>query len=152
MDLRDRCRGDGLVVECREFFLDRVAEIARDDGACFLARKGRQLVLQANEAFGHFGAEKIGTGREELPELDEARPQTLQRVGEPFATREIRLGNRCAFGLPAGQRARRQADRALEERRHRREVENEQRVVTGECAADRDQPQRMGDVADHARI
>src|SRR6202008_1772270 len=86
----------------------------------------------------HVLAHHVGPRREHLAELDEARPQRLERLGEPLPppTREGALPERC-----------RAPD---EERRYARAFERKQRVVARERARDADEAPDVSERADHA--
>ena len=85
MDLGNGGGGDGHVVELREHFIERRAELVFDGGAGQGAAEGRQAVLQFREVGGHLLAEKVGTGRQALSQLDEARPRLIEGGGQPLA-------------------------------------------------------------------
>jgi hypothetical protein len=57
----------------------------RDDGFGFLLCERRQPVLQAFEIARHRDADHVGTGREELPELEIGGPEPGQRARQPRA-------------------------------------------------------------------
>ena len=87
MHLRDGGGGDGLVVEFAKERLKGCAELGFDDGARGLRVEGRQTVLKRGEGGRGFLAHQVRPGAERLAELDEARPQHLERAGEALPRR-----------------------------------------------------------------
>src|SRR5690606_18118555 len=74
-------------VEAGEQFADRRAERTLDDGARHLAVERRDLVLQQCEVVDDVRRQQVAAGREDLPELDEDRPQLLQRQAQAGTAR-----------------------------------------------------------------
>ena len=85
------CGRDSGFVERRKQHFERPAELGLDQRPRLASRKGRQAILQARQIEGDLLAEEIGSGRQELAELDEARPQLAKCRGEPL-TRARRRG------------------------------------------------------------
>ena len=95
MNLGNRCRCDcGFVKRCKQSF-ERTGELGLDQRARFASRKRRQAVLQACQIESDLLAEEIGSGRQELTELDEAGSQLGKRGGEPL-TRAPSCADRTA--------------------------------------------------------
>ena len=84
MNLSDRGGGDRPFVERCEQAPQWTAEFGLDQGARRSAGKRRQAVLQARQIEGDFLAEDIGSSGQQLAELDKARPQFVERGGEPL--------------------------------------------------------------------
>jgi hypothetical protein len=133
MHLGDRGGGDGLVVESGEQALDRLAQLGFDQRARPGAGKGRQTVLQARQIGGDLLAQEIGARREELAELDEARPQLVERGGQPLA------GARRARAAAAGEDARDPQERG----QGRDPFERKQRVVARQGDRDAEEAQQV---------
>ena len=100
MDLGDRSRRDGGVVERGEQRLDRPCELGLDQRPRLGTRERWELILQAGEIGCDLLAEEIGSGRQQLAELDEARPQLAECRGEPLA--RARRGGGSAAPQDAG--------------------------------------------------
>ncbi len=85
MDLGDRGGGDrGFVERCEQGF-ERPLELGFDRRARLGTRKRRQSILQGRQIGGDLLAQQIGPGRQQLAELDEARPHFVERRGKPLA-------------------------------------------------------------------
>jgi len=95
MDLGDRCRRDCVLVKRRKQRFERTGELGLDQRTRLASRKRRQAVLQARQIEGDLLAEEIGSGRQQLAKLDEARPQLAECRGEPL-TRAPRCADRTA--------------------------------------------------------
>ena len=80
--LTDGRRGDGGVVEGREQVLHPGAEFLLDDRADILRREGLDVVLQPGEGIRVLDGQEVATGREQLAELDERGPESLEVGGE----------------------------------------------------------------------
>jgi hypothetical protein len=87
VDLRDRRRGERTTVELGENLLDGPAEGHCERGGRLVAGERRHLVLELRELGGDIGRQQIGTHRERLAELDEDRPELLEREAQPHAER-----------------------------------------------------------------
>ena len=85
MHLADRRRRDGLLLEVEERPLDRQAELRLDDPLDVLDRERRHLVLELPELGDHVRRDEVGTRREQLPELDERRPELVEHLAQPPA-------------------------------------------------------------------
>ena len=85
MHLGDGGGRDGRLVEGEEQRLQGLAELRLEDGHRFLARKRRQAILEPGQILGHLLPQYVGTGGEELAELDEGRPQVDQGAGQALA-------------------------------------------------------------------
>ncbi len=141
MDLRDRCRGDCGLVEGGEQAGEGLSELGLDQRAGLRPWKRRQAVLQPREVFGDLVAQKVGAGRQDLAELDEARTHLAERGGQTLAG-----PRRCAAASPkeAGH---------LQPRGGRRDAvakgqDRKQRVVPRQNHPD---PGKAGEVADAAQ-
>src|SRR5215469_6938928 len=75
MDLGNRGSRNRDFVKRRKQRFERSGELALDQDASLRSGEWRQAVLQAREIDGDLFAEKIGPGRQELAEFDEARTQ-----------------------------------------------------------------------------
>ena len=84
MNLGNRGGGYRALIKRREQGAERVAELGLDQGMRFAAREWRQTILQACKIEGDLLAKQIGSRREELAELDKARPQFFESGGEPL--------------------------------------------------------------------
>ena len=135
MDLGDRSRCDGGVVERGEQCLERPAELGLDQRPRLASRKRRQPVLQARQIEGDLLTEEVGSGRQELAELDEARAQLAECRGEPLA--RARRGQ--------GSAPRQYAGDPQEGCGGREGIERKQCVVPRQRQPDPDQP---GEIAD----
>jgi len=60
-------------------------ELGLDQGARLAPGKGRQAILQQRQILGDLVAQEIGAGRQDLAELDEARPELGEGGGQPLA-------------------------------------------------------------------
>ena len=85
--LGDRGRRERRLVEALEDLGDRPAVGALDDRARLGARERRHAVLQLRELVGDVLGQQVAPGRERLAELDEDRPQPLQREADALAAR-----------------------------------------------------------------
>ncbi len=107
MDLADRGRGDGLLVELGEDLFDAQPELGLDDPPDIGERLGPGTVLQLAQFLNDVGRNDVRPRRHQLPELDEGGPQLVEHVPEPSAPRPGnlrgvggRLGGRPAEQLP----------------------------------------------------
>jgi hypothetical protein len=78
MDLGNRGSRNWDFVKRRKQRFERSRELALDQNAGLRSGEWRQAVLQARQIEGDLFAEKIGSGREELAELDKARTQLAE--------------------------------------------------------------------------
>ncbi|MCW0450641.1 hypothetical protein NB706_003475 [Xanthomonas sacchari] len=85
--LRDRGRGQRFGVEGRERHRDRPPQRLFHDAPRRLAVERAHPVLQQGQFLGHVRRHQVTPGGEDLPELDEDRPQVLQRQAQPGAAR-----------------------------------------------------------------
>ena len=91
--LTDRRGGDRPLLEVDERPLDRQPELGVDDALHVLDRERRHLVLELPQLGDHVGRHEVGPCREQLPELDERRPELVQHLPEPPSSIGIgRLG------------------------------------------------------------
>ena len=97
MHLRDRSARHRLRLEVFEHPADRSAEGALHLGHRKSGRKWRHLVLQLRQLVGDVGRQQIAAGREHLAELDEDRPERLEREAQP---------HRARLGEPAEEKGR----------------------------------------------
>lgn len=84
MHLRDRGGGD-RGPQAGKDLRQRPFQRLRDHGLGLLLRERRQPVLQAFEIARHDDADHVGSGGEELPELEVGGPEPRQRAGQPRA-------------------------------------------------------------------
>ena len=82
VDLGHRRGRQRRAVERGEQLAERRAQLALDYLDDLLARHRSDRVLQAGERLDVGGGQEVGAGAEELAELDEDRPQLLQRAGQ----------------------------------------------------------------------
>ena len=88
MHLRDRGRGQRRGVEARERVGDRPAQRLLDRCArAAVAVERRDAVLQQRQFVGDVGRHQVAARRQDLPELDEDRPELLQRQAQARAAR-----------------------------------------------------------------
>ena len=85
MNLGNRCRRHGLVIETAEKIRYRHAGFRFDAAACQRPRKSREPVLQKAQRMSHFRPDEVGPCRQRLAELDEPRPKADQRLGQRTA-------------------------------------------------------------------
>ena len=85
VDLRDRGGGDRFA-EAQEKFADRPAERTFDGRDGIGHRKGFHAVLQQRQIERDVVADHVGTGGEELAELDIGRAEPCDRRRKPVAT------------------------------------------------------------------
>jgi hypothetical protein len=67
--------------------LDRPPEFARDDGFYLGGADWRRRILQLCQLSLVFRREQVGPGGEDLPELDEAGTELLERLANVLGTR-----------------------------------------------------------------
>jgi hypothetical protein len=80
--LRDRCRGEWLVLEEGEQLRRLVAELLLEQPVHFARVGGWDRVEQAAELPGQRFAERAGAGRDDLAELDVGGAQVGERLGD----------------------------------------------------------------------
>ena len=78
MHLGDRCARDRYVLEVDEQLFWRHAEVALDDAPDVLGRRWGHRVAQRLHLEDEFGAEDIGSNRDQLSELDEGGAELLE--------------------------------------------------------------------------
>ena len=83
VNLADRGRRHRHVLEGGEYLFDRVAQFRLDQGSCLLRRVGRHVGLKLFEFLGQRDADQVGPHAEDLPQLDERRPQLDQGHFDP---------------------------------------------------------------------
>jgi hypothetical protein len=83
--LRDRSRGERLLVEADEHLLDRTAVGRFDEGARHLAIERRDAVLQPRQFVGYVEWQQIAARGQRLAELHEDGAELLERQPQPFA-------------------------------------------------------------------
>ena len=90
MHLADRRGGDRHLVEREERLLERQAELLLDHPPHVGERERRHVVLQAPELGDDVGRHHVGTGREQLTELDEGRAELVEHLPQaPAAVGEL---------------------------------------------------------------
>ena len=62
MHLRDRCAGDGCLVEASEHLTQRLAISSFQQGDSLSRREGRHLVLQLRQFIGDVGRDQVAAG------------------------------------------------------------------------------------------
>ena len=96
--LADRRRRQHLLVELEEEPLDRLAELLADHALDIHERKRPHLILQAAQLGDDVRRHDVGPRREQLPELDERRPELVEHLAQMAAAR----GRRAVDGrVPA---------------------------------------------------
>jgi hypothetical protein len=85
MHLGYGCSGYRGRIEGRKKRVQPTSEFALDQGLRFATREGWQSILQTCQIDGELFAEQVGPGRQQLTELDKARPQFLERSREALA-------------------------------------------------------------------
>ncbi len=103
MYLGDRGRGQRRGIETGEGHLDRLPQRLLDDPPRRFAVERLHAVLQQRQLIGHIRWHQIAAGREDLPELDEDRPQFLQRQAQTGTSRLRRDRGRGARHERLGQ-------------------------------------------------
>jgi len=82
VNLSDRRGGDGTLLEVREQLSDREAEILLDDLLDVGEGERADIVLKAAELGDDVGREHVGPCRQQLPELDEGRPELVEHLAQ----------------------------------------------------------------------
>jgi len=85
--LRDGCRGKGRRFEAAEYVRKRPAEGFLDHGDGNFTGERRHAILQFCQLIGDVDRQQVAARRERLAELDENRPQFLERQAQPLAAR-----------------------------------------------------------------
>jgi hypothetical protein len=89
--LGHRGRGKRLRVETGKMLRQRLAVGPLDDGSGHLARKRRYPVLEPSQFGSDIFGQQVRPARQHLAELDENRPQLLQRLADALTPRRQRL-------------------------------------------------------------
>jgi hypothetical protein len=100
--LPDRRGGHRHGVEVDEEALDRRAQLGRDDVLDVCVRHRRDRVLQQPQLRQDLRRDDVGSGREQLAELHERRPQLVEHLAQVTAERRQVLGldDGCAAQRP----------------------------------------------------
>ncbi len=96
MDLGDGCSCQGLGVELAEKFGQRRAELRLDLSDCFFRGEGRDVLLEPLQLVLQPCGYEVRAVAEDLPQLDEGRPQLLHRLADPDP------GGKLSGGAPLG--------------------------------------------------
>ena len=99
MHLADRRGRDRRGLEVEEQPLERVAELLLDHALGLLERERPHVVLQPAQLDDDVGRHDVGPRREELPELDERRPELVEHLAQVLAARETTPP--CSAGMSA---------------------------------------------------
>ena len=143
MDLGDRGRGDGLVVESVEQLVEWPVELRLDGRARDGAGKRWQTILQPRQIGRDIVSDQVRAHGERLAELDECGPQRLQRQRQPLARPFVPDGlNSARAGKPDGDR---------EDPGRAQNLEREQGIVTGQRSRDRPHAAEIAKRAPHRR-
>ncbi len=84
MDLAERGGGEGFGIEEGEGLGKANAELGEDDALDLVEGERGDVVVKAGECGLVSGGQQVGAAGEDLAELDERGPHTLQIVGELF--------------------------------------------------------------------
>ena len=87
MHLRHRGRSHWRALEVVEDGVDRLAVEAFQHRQRLLGGEGRHAVLEQGELVGEVGRQQVAPGRQHLAELDEDRPERLERLAQARAAR-----------------------------------------------------------------
>ena len=104
MHLAERGRGDRRRVEFDERLRHANAQLLLDDPLDVRVRERLEVVLQARERVEVGLRQQVGARREQLPELDERRPERLEVAGERLGARARSDDRRPFDRLEAGVR------------------------------------------------
>ena len=85
MHLADGRGGDGRLLEVGEELFDGELELLPDRLLDLLERERADVVLEPLELRDDVGRDDVGTGREELAELDERRPELVEHLAQVLA-------------------------------------------------------------------
>src|SRR5581483_10542684 len=85
--LADRRSGERLLLELEEEALERQPELGLDRPTRLLERERPDVVLQRAELGDDVGRDDVGPRREQLPELDERRPELVEHFAQMAAPR-----------------------------------------------------------------
>ena len=84
--LSDRRRRDRRLLELEEEPLDLEPELGLDHGAGLCERERTNVVLELPQLCDDVGRNDVGARRQQLPELDERRPELVEHLAEARAT------------------------------------------------------------------
>ena len=82
----------GCLVELEEEPLDRLPELLQDHALDVRERERLDVVLQAAQLGDDVRRHDVGPGREQLPELDERRPELVEHLAQVPAAQGRRAG------------------------------------------------------------
>ena len=139
MNLGDRGSGDRRA-EAGKSLCHRPIQRLRDNGFSFGLRKRRQPVLQAFQIARHHHADDIGTGGEELAELQVSRSEPRQRPREAWT----------GFGSGSLDDPS-QAKRELSGGRYQRRINDTEHPFAREHKTGAGEPRDVGQGRDHKR-
>ena len=109
--LADRGGGDRLLVEAEERLLEREPEVGLDHVADLRERERADIVLEAAELEDDVRRHDVGTGRQQLAELDERGAELVEHLAQ--VTAPLRPGRRLHRGIDLVTRRPRQNVREL---------------------------------------
>ena len=109
MHLRDRGRGQRLLLELRKHFGDGLAVGLFDDLPRDGAVERRHAILQLHQLVRDVVGQQVAPRRDRLAELDEDRTQLLEREPQPFAS----AGLAAALEPDAGREIEQEAQRPI---------------------------------------
>ena len=89
--MRDRRRGERLLIEAREHLGERPLVRELDDAARVGAGERRHAILQLFQLVGDVARQQIAARRQHLPELHEDRAELFEREAQALAARGIAL-------------------------------------------------------------
>ncbi|MNH95197.1 hypothetical protein D3C73_478320 [compost metagenome] len=89
MHLRHRSRGQRFDIETAEHVADFLAQLFFDQLDRHLRVEWRYAVLQLHQFVGDVLGQQVAASGQDLPELDEDRPQVLQRQAQTRATAQV---------------------------------------------------------------
>jgi hypothetical protein len=90
VNLRHGCGGEGRGVDVRKDLVERASEIFFDLRTQRFEVQGRRLGLEFFELGDPLGSKQVRPGGENLPELDERRPQDLEDAAHALRTSKVR--------------------------------------------------------------
>ena len=91
VDLADAGRGEGGLVEGREQLTDGASELGLDALLHLLPGERGDVVLELGELGRKVGGDQVAARRQDLPQLDERRPQPLEGVTDAHRRRQVFL-------------------------------------------------------------
>ncbi|VVN32836.1 hypothetical protein PS624_04934 [Pseudomonas fluorescens] len=116
MYLRHRCRSQRFDVETAEHVADFLAQLFFDQLDRQLRIERRHAVLQQHQLIGDVFRQQVAAGRENLPELDENRPEILQRQAQTRPPAKVqRLAREPAPRQHIAQRQEKPGQRQIEQ-------------------------------------